>query len=113
MDIGEIALLDYFFAPMIASFATLKTRNLVTILAGILIFCFVDGLIPVRAFLFFYEVCKSRHHEFAGAFWQFCTRWHWAYPGNAGDLLFVWLTVVVANSPLIASAPIGPAATAS
>jgi hypothetical protein len=52
MDIGEIALLDYFFAPMIASFATLKTRNLVTVLAGILIFCFVDGLIPVRAFLF-------------------------------------------------------------
>ena len=45
-------LLNYFFAPRIASFATLKTRNLITVLAGILIFCFVEGLIPVRAFLF-------------------------------------------------------------
>jgi hypothetical protein len=30
---------DYFFAPRIASFAALATRNLTTVLAGILIFC--------------------------------------------------------------------------
>ena len=41
----------YFFRPRIASFATLATRNFSTVLAGILIFCFVEGLIPVRAFL--------------------------------------------------------------
>ncbi len=35
----------------IASFAALATRNLRMISAGIFIFCFVEGLIPVRAFL--------------------------------------------------------------
>src|SRR5215471_21425720 len=43
---------DYFFAPKTASFAALATRNLTTVLAGILIFCCVLGLNPVRAFLF-------------------------------------------------------------
>src|SRR5260221_10503442 len=43
---------DYFFTPRMASFATLATRNLTTVLAGILIFCWVLGLKPVRAFLF-------------------------------------------------------------
>jgi hypothetical protein len=43
--------LDYFFTPRIASFAALATRNLTTVLAGILIFCCVLGLKPVRAFL--------------------------------------------------------------
>ena len=44
--------LDYFFTPKTASFATLATRNLTTVLAGILILCCVFGLKPVRAFLF-------------------------------------------------------------
>src|SRR5208337_1083402 len=44
--------LNYFFAPRTASFAALATRNLTTVLAGILIFCCVLGLKPVRAFLF-------------------------------------------------------------
>src|ERR1700741_4532735 len=39
-------------APRTASFAALATRNLTTVLAGILIFCCVLGLKPVRAFLF-------------------------------------------------------------
>jgi hypothetical protein len=47
-----VKLLDYFFTPKTASFAALATRNLSTVLAGILIFCCVEGLIPVRAFLF-------------------------------------------------------------
>ena len=42
----------YFFTPRTASFAALATRNLTTALAGILIFCCVLGLKPVRAFLF-------------------------------------------------------------
>src|ERR1700752_1445863 len=37
--VRRVVLLIYFFAPRIASFATLKTRNLITVLAGILIFC--------------------------------------------------------------------------
>src|SRR5258705_7662883 len=45
-------LLDYFFTPKIPSFAAVATRNLTTVLAGILIFCCVFGLKPVRAFLF-------------------------------------------------------------
>src|SRR6516225_10479974 len=43
---------NYFFTPRTASFAALATRNLITVLAGILIFCCVLGLKPVRAFLF-------------------------------------------------------------
>jgi hypothetical protein len=43
---------NYFFTPRTVSFATLATRNLSTVLAGILIFCCVLGLKPVRAFLF-------------------------------------------------------------
>ena len=43
---------DYFFTPKTPSFAALATRNLTTVLAGILIFCCVFGLKPVRAFLF-------------------------------------------------------------
>ena len=35
-------LLDYFFTPKTPSFAALATRNLTTVLAGILIFCCVD-----------------------------------------------------------------------
>jgi hypothetical protein len=42
----------YFFTPRTASFAALATRNLTTVLAGILIFCCVFGLKPERAFLF-------------------------------------------------------------
>src|SRR5208283_1879499 len=43
---------DYFLTPRTASFAALATRNLTTVLAGILIFCCVLGLKPLRAFLF-------------------------------------------------------------
>ena len=50
--VRRVVFLNYFFAPRIASFAALKTRNLITVLAGILIFCCVFGLNPVRAFLF-------------------------------------------------------------
>src|ERR1700745_4504597 len=42
----------HFFTPRTVSFATLATRNFNTVLAGILIFCCVFGLKPVRAFLF-------------------------------------------------------------
>jgi hypothetical protein len=49
---GDTAADDYFFIPRIESFAALATRNLTTVLAGILIFCCVLGLKPVRAFLF-------------------------------------------------------------
>jgi hypothetical protein len=42
---------NYFFAPRIASFASLKTLNLIPVLAGILIFCCFFGLNQVRAFL--------------------------------------------------------------
>jgi hypothetical protein len=42
----------YFFTPRTASFATLATRNLTTVLAGILIFSCVLGLKPLPAFLF-------------------------------------------------------------
>ena len=45
-------LLGYFFTPKTPSFAALATRNLTTVLAGILIFCCVFGLKPARAFLF-------------------------------------------------------------
>ena len=52
LRLSWVKLLDYFFAPKTASFAALATRNLTTVLAGILIFCCVFGLKPVRAFLF-------------------------------------------------------------
>jgi len=52
--------LDYFFAPRTASFAALATRNLTTVLAGILIFCCVFGLKPVRAFLFCFTSLPGR-----------------------------------------------------
>ncbi len=49
--VRRVVLLNYFFAPRIASFATLKTRDFITVLAGILIFCFVEGLNPGACFL--------------------------------------------------------------
>ena len=52
LRLSSVKLLDYFFTPKTASFAALATRNLTTVLAGILIFCCVFGLKPVRAFLF-------------------------------------------------------------
>src|SRR5260370_110083 len=60
---------DYFFIPRTASFAALATRNLTTVLAGILIFCCVFGLKPVRAFLFcFTSLPKPGNDEFAALF---------------------------------------------
>jgi hypothetical protein len=44
--------LDYFFNPKKPRPLRPSTRNLTTVLAGILIFCCVFGLKPVRAFLF-------------------------------------------------------------
>src|SRR5258708_29479509 len=52
LRLSWVKLLDYFFTPRTASFAALATRNLTTVLAGILIFCCAFGLKPVRAFLF-------------------------------------------------------------
>src|SRR5467141_1701239 len=52
LRLSWVKLLDYFFTPKTASFAALATRNLTTVLAGILIFCCVFRLKPVRAFLF-------------------------------------------------------------
>jgi hypothetical protein len=49
--VRKVVLWNYFFAPRIACFAGLKTLNLITVLAEILIFCCFFGLIPVRAFL--------------------------------------------------------------
>jgi hypothetical protein len=59
---------NYFFTPRTASFAALATRNLTTVLAGILIFCCVCGLKPERAFLFFHELAKTGQNEFAVLF---------------------------------------------
>jgi hypothetical protein len=52
LRLSRAKLLDYFFTPKTPSFAALATRNLTTVLAGILIFCCALGLKPVRAFLF-------------------------------------------------------------
>ena len=52
LRLSWLKFLDYFFTPKTPSFAALATRNLTTVLAGILIFCCVFGLKPVRAFLF-------------------------------------------------------------
>jgi hypothetical protein len=46
--LSQAKLLDYFFAPKTPSFAALATRNLTTVLAGILIFCCVFGLKTAR-----------------------------------------------------------------
>jgi hypothetical protein len=48
----RLGLFVYFLGPRTASLAALATRNLTTVLAGILIFCWVFGLIPMRAFRF-------------------------------------------------------------
>ena len=52
LRLSGLKFFDYFFTPKTPSFAALATRNLTTVLAGILIFCCVFGLKPVRAFLF-------------------------------------------------------------
>jgi hypothetical protein len=52
LRLSRTKLLGYFFTPKTPSFAALATRNLTTVFAGILIFCCVFGLKPVRAFLF-------------------------------------------------------------
>ena len=49
LRLSWLKFLDYFFTPKTPSFAALATRNLTTVLAGILIFCCVFGLKPVRA----------------------------------------------------------------
>jgi hypothetical protein len=52
-------LLDYFFTPKTPSFAALATRNLTTVLAGILICCCVFGLIRARFPLLLHELAKT------------------------------------------------------
>src|SRR4051794_10996825 len=47
--VGRVRRAGYFLLGAIASFATLATRNLTTVLAGILIFSFVFGFTPTRA----------------------------------------------------------------
>ena len=58
--VRKVVLWNYFFAPRIASFAGLKTLNLITVLAEILIFCCFFGLIPVRAFLLCFTSFQAR-----------------------------------------------------
>src|SRR5580698_5998608 len=92
----KLEFLDYFFTPKTPSFAALATRNLTTVLAGILIFCCVFGLKPVRAFLFCFTslpkpgktnspfflilprfFCRSgwlRQVHFGVRSWPFCSR---------------------------------------
>jgi hypothetical protein len=66
LRLSRTKLLDYFFTPKTPSFAALATRNLTTVLAGILIFCCVFGLKPVRAFLFLlHQLAKSGQDKFA------------------------------------------------
>jgi hypothetical protein len=62
---------NYFFTPRTVSFATLAARNLSTVLAGILIFCCVLGLKPVRPRLLFYQLTEARQNEFAFLFDRF------------------------------------------
>jgi hypothetical protein len=52
MNPGTSETTHLIFYPQTPSFAALATRNLMTVLAGILIFCCVLGLKPLRAFLF-------------------------------------------------------------
>jgi hypothetical protein len=61
-------LLDYFFTPKTASFAALATRNLTTVLAGILIFCCVFGLKPVRASSSASPACRNRVRQIRRSF---------------------------------------------
>ena len=69
MRLSWVKLLDYFFTRKTASFAALATRNLTTVFAGILIFCCVFGLKPVRAFLFcFTSFAKTWQDKFAVPF---------------------------------------------
>jgi hypothetical protein len=56
---------DYFLIPNTPSFAALATRNLTTVLAGILIFCCVFGLKPVRAFPFLlHQLAETGQNKF-------------------------------------------------
>jgi hypothetical protein len=69
LRLSWLKFLDYFFTPKTPSFAALATRNLTTVLAGILIFCCVFGLKPVRAFLFcFTSFAKTGQNKFAVLF---------------------------------------------
>ncbi len=68
LRLSSVKLLDYFFTPKTASFAALATRNLTTVLAGILIFCCVFGLKPVRAFLFCFTSCQNRTRQIRRSF---------------------------------------------
>jgi type IV secretory pathway TrbD component len=60
---------NYFFIPRTASFAALATRNLTTVLAGILIFClrlWVEA--RARLSLLLYQLAKARQNEFSVLF---------------------------------------------
>jgi hypothetical protein len=72
---------NYFFAPRIASFAALATRNLTTVLAGILILSRVVGLKPERAFLFCFASFPKTGKTNSPFFLALCTRGCRAYRG--------------------------------
>ena len=59
---------DYFFTPRTASFAALATRNLITVLAGILIFCCVLG---ARFPLLLHQFAEAGQDKFAVLFGRF------------------------------------------
>jgi hypothetical protein len=57
---------DYFFTPRTASFAALATRNLTTVFAGILIFCFRLGIKARACFpLLLHQFAKTGQDKFA------------------------------------------------
>ena len=63
---------NYFFTPRTVSFATLATRNLSTVLAGILIFCCVLGIkTRARLPLLFDQLAKAGQNEFSRLFDRF------------------------------------------
>jgi hypothetical protein len=72
LRLSWVKLLDYFFTPKTASFAALATRNLTTVLAGILIFCCVLGIEAGASLPFLlYDLAKAGQDEFAVLFDRF------------------------------------------
>ena len=63
--VRQVVLWNYFFAPRIASFAGLKTLNLITVLAENFDLLLLLWIGPGASFpLVFYELPKSRRDEF-------------------------------------------------
>ena len=84
---------SYFFSRRTASFAALATRNLTTVLAGILMFCCVFGLKPVRAFLSALRAYRIQARD------EFSVLLIGTATINHDDLLFARESLVSANGP--------------